>query len=44
MRHDMVYVVYYDAGDYEAGDRDEQYYINKNGEYGTRESKKQSNI
>ena len=39
MRQDMVYVVYYDAGDYQAGDRDEQYYINKNGEYGGRESK-----
>jgi hypothetical protein len=36
---EKVYIVYFDAGDYVAGDRDEQYYINKNAEYGMRESK-----
>jgi len=36
---ERVYIVYFDAGDFVAGDRDEQYYINKNGEYGMVESK-----
>jgi len=44
MEQERVYVVYYDAGDYVAGDREEQYYINKNGEYGMRESLKNNLI
>jgi len=39
MASEKVYIVYFDAGDYVPGDRNEKYYINKNGEYGNGESK-----